>query len=647
MPIPATDTKSQDPKSVKLKSFIFPFAPLAASALLSTLHAATWNSITSGNFSDTTKWSLGTSPLSNEAVIFSNTTGVTATVDSAWPASGTRQVNSITFNSGVGANTIAAGAGVTSLGMTGTITNNSTNLQIFGSGLQLDIGSGSGRAASGGRLQFDGIVNLNTGATSTFRVNSGQTTTFNAAITGGQSGSNTNFTLSGGIVALNSSNTYNGTTNFDSGTTVNIGASSNLGASAGAVTSDNTRNVITYAGSGIITKGALTLNQTTLGASNTLDLRNTGSGSYEFTGAVTNANSNAAIQMGSAGGRVILSGTFSSSFGIAGRNTSTLTFANTSGTQSTSGILGRLAVNSGNGADDSFNVVRNGVGGTTILSGNNTYTGTTTVTAGTLLVTKAASLSGYTAASKVSVASGATLAVRAGGAGEWASSEVDTLLGATPAAFSSGSNLGIDVTTGNTFSYANNLGATQSAKNFIKSGDGQVTLTGANNYTGATTISGGTLTLGASGSIDNTSSVSLGTVGTFDVSAKGGYTVGTLKGSGNVTGALTVSTQLAIGNSPGTTNFSNNLTLGAGATYLYDLTGGVAPGAADLADVAGTLTITTGSILDLVQLGTYTANNKFTLFAYDGAFSGTFKDTSSNILTDGRLLHGCRRDLED
>lgn len=27
---------------------------------------------------------------------------------------------------------------------------------------------------------------------------------------------------------------------------------------------------------------------------------------------------------------------------------------------------------------------------------------------------------------------------------------------------------------------------------------------------------------------------------------------------------------------------------------------------------------------DLVQLGTYTAGNKFTLFAYDGALSGTF-----------------------
>lgn len=104
-----------------------------------------------------------------------------------------------------------------------------------------------------------------------------------------------------------------------------------------------------------------------------------------------------------------------------------------------------------------------------------------------------------------------------------------------------------------------------------------------------------------------------------------------------MTGALSVSTQLAIGNSPGTTNFSSSLTLGALSTYLYEITSGPTPGlnSADLGDIAGALTITAGSILDLVQLGTYTANNKFTLFAYDGLLTGTFKDTSSNVLADG------------
>ncbi len=134
--------------------------------------------------------------------------------------------------------------------------------------------------------------------------------------------------------------------------------------------------------------------------------------------------------------------------------------------------------------------------GTLTLSGINTFTGMTTVSGGTLLATKAGALPGYNAASRVSVASGATLVVRAGGAGEWSSSEIDSVLGATTAAFASGSNLGIDVTTGNSFSYANNIGATQAAKGLVKSGDGTLTLSGTNTHTGGATVNGGTLAFG-------------------------------------------------------------------------------------------------------------------------------------------------------
>ena len=169
------------------------------------------------------------------------------------------------------------------------------------------------------------------------------------------------------------------------------------------------------------------------------------------------------------------------------------------------------------------------------------------------------------------------------------------------------------------------------------SSGGVVRLSVNNTYTGNTTISTGTLKLTAAGNTGS-GAVSLGTVGTLDVSEKaGGHTIGTLIGSGTVTGNLTVSTQLAIGNSPGTTNFNGNLTLGAESTYNYELTGGASPGlgSADLGIVAGDLTITAGSILDLAQLGTYTVANKFTLFAYSGTHSGTFKDANGNTLTEG------------
>lgn len=157
----------------------------------------------------------------------------------------------------------------------------------------------------------------------------------------------------------------------------------------------------------------------------------------------------------------------------------------------------------------------------------------------------------------------------------------------------------------------------------IKSGIATWTLSGTNTYTGSTVITGGTLVLGATGSIDETSGVSLGTSGAFDVSSKtGGYTVNNLTGSGNVVGALTVSTEIAIGNSPGTVNFSDDLTLGAGSTYTYELIGGGTE--ADLGNISGNLIISNGAILDLVQLGTYSANDKFTLFAYTGTVTGTF-----------------------
>ncbi|HEX8312630.1 MAG TPA: hypothetical protein VF614_15015, partial [Chthoniobacteraceae bacterium] len=76
---------------------------------------------------------------------------------------------------------------------------------------------------------------------------------------------------------------------------------------------------------------------------------------------------------------------------------SALSLGNTSGTQTFTGII------SGNG-----DLVRNGAGGTSILSGANTYTGTTTVTSGTLIANNGSG-SSATGTGTVSVASGATL----------------------------------------------------------------------------------------------------------------------------------------------------------------------------------------------------------------------------------------------
>jgi MYXO-CTERM domain-containing protein len=180
----------------------------------------------------------------------------------------------------------------------------------------------------------------------------------------------------------------------------------------------------------------------------------------------------------------------------------------------------------------------------------------------------------------------------------------------------------VALTVGNNGSSTTYSGVMSGGGSLTKTGEGTLTLGVANTYSGATVISEGTLALDAAGSIDGTSGVSLGTGGTFDVSAKGGYTVNNLTGSGDVIGAITISTELAIGNSPGTSDFSSDLTLGAASTYTYEVVGGGTE--ADFGNVAGNLTIEVGSILDLVQLGTYTVGDKFTLFSYSGTQSGEF-----------------------
>lgn len=173
-----------------------------------------------------------------------------------------------------------------------------------------------------------------------------------------------------------------------------------------------------------------------------------------------------------------------------------------------------------------------------------------------------------------------------------------------------------------------------------KEGSGTQTLTGTNTYTGATTISGGTLALGSTGSIDGTSGVSLGTSGTFDVSAKsGGYTVAALTGSGNVIGALTVSTTLAIGNSPGTTTFSSDLTIGAGATSTFEFT--------DTAFTGGTFDLAQGGVgaqnvdfgggtLNLLfSGGSYVDNSTVQIFNFE-SYSGSFGSVSFTGLDLGQ-----------
>lgn len=137
-----------------------------------------------------------------------------------------------------------------------------------------------------------------------------------------------------------------------------------------------------------------------------------------------------------------------------------------------------------------------------------------------------------------------------------------------------------------------------------KQAAGKLVLTGTHNYTGATTVSAGTLLVN-------------GVIGNSVVTVTGG----TLGGSGVIQGPVTVQAagRLAPGASIGTLTVNNSLTLSGTTVMELD----AAIGTNDL--VRGLTTIVYGGTLNLSNLaGTITASNTFKLFganSYSGAFA--------------------------
>ena len=86
-----------------------------------------------------------------------------------------------------------------------------------------------------------------------------------------------------------------------------------------------------------------------------------------------------------------------------------------------------------------------------------------------------------------------------------------------------------------------------------KGNTNSLTLNAANSYTGNTTINGGTLALGASGSIGSTPQINIGAGGTFDVSAISTYALGT----STLTASGTTNAAIIKGNSGGTVDFGS------------------------------------------------------------------------------------------
>ena len=190
-----------------------------------------------------------------------------------------------------------------------------------------------------------------------------------------------------------------------------------------------------------------------------------------------------------------------------------------------------------------------------------------------------------------------------------------------------GTNAVGDVTLSGVFSGAGGL---------VKAGTGTsgiVILGAANTYTGNTTISTGTLKLGAAGSIANSGTISVASGARFDTSlVPGGFSLVSaqwLQGSGTVLGSVAAQGTLSPGlsGSVGTLSFASALALDSGSILSYGLNGAnttAGGGINDLSAVTGNLTL--DGTLNVSEIGvgsflTATVGNTWRLFTYAGTLT--------------------------
>lgn len=184
-----------------------------------------------------------------------------------------------------------------------------------------------------------------------------------------------------------------------------------------------------------------------------------------------------------------------------------------------------------------------------------------------------------------------------------------------------GGNFGNPFTDNGVFSYSSTANQTISSAiggsgSVVKNNSSILVLSGANTFTGSTTINGGTLLVN-------------GSLGGGAVKAVSGQ----LSGNGTVGGAVTVQSggTLSPGSGVGTLTVNNSVTLQAGGTTLMELSKG--QNANDQLVVSGSLTC--GGTLVVTNLsGSLVAGDTFKLFQA-GTITGSFGSVSLPALSAG------------
>jgi len=377
------------------------------------------------------------------------------------------------------------GAGVLNLSATNThtgdfIVNAGTLLTSGGSAIGnsalVTVNTGAtwqtGASETVGNFSGSGSITFTSSNTLTFGDASNRA--FSGVISDG--GSTGNLSKAGtGTVTLSGANTYDGATAITAGA-LNIQNSGGLGSTTGSTTVSAGAALELQGG---IAVGAEALGLSGAGVSTNGALRNV-SDANSYAGNIT---LNADTEIQSDAGTLTLTGTIN---GSAASRTLTLDGA------------GNITASNALGANLST-LTKNGAGYVT-LSGNNAYTGATTINAGTLEIQHANALG--TAGAATTVANGATLAL----SNNITSAEALTLQGQGVGSLGAVRNL----SGGNTLSGALTLsaetyfgvdgastltasGAIGGAAGLTKTGSGTLIFSNANTYTGTTAVEVGTL----------------------------------------------------------------------------------------------------------------------------------------------------------
>jgi autotransporter-associated beta strand protein len=339
-----------------------------SSAQAQTAIGATWNNLGS-QWTNGASWIGGNAPTNNNA-----TAGNVATFSNAAVGNNTvnlgvdREIFGVLFTTGANAYTFS-GSNLTLNGTYG-ISNFSANLQTFNNKILNVSNSIYGSYAAGGSLVFAGGIDITSASSSASRTltlgGSGNITVSGAIANGGTATAGAVTITNTGLTIFSGSNTYGGLTTVSGGARLQLGNAGALGSTVG----------LTRVSSG----GAIDLNgQTILGEG----LTNSGTG-VSSSGSLYNSSASAATWSGNitpsadstikaTNGSITLSGGIDLNNNAA--SSRTLTLDGTGGVIVSGNISNSFTASTGN-------IAIAATASNVTLSGNNSYSGTTTINGG-------------------------------------------------------------------------------------------------------------------------------------------------------------------------------------------------------------------------------------------------------------------------